>query len=189
MTSRAFSTRTLFFLFAGILVIAAFVFFYSTRFQAIERGLRLENHRSGQFTFDVWTQGQWRTTSNEGKRVDEMTPPYLLLLAIQVDDETATSVEIVEATLLVAEGEEIDALPFIDQGEAELIERPAAAIQSPYAAFRFEGLIKANTDIELRIRFRVRNELTTDEASQTILVPGYERQSTRFSIWESMMGA
>ena len=174
---------------AAILLVAVIVglFLYCTRSESRERGLRLQNFRADRYTFDVWTYGDWVTSHNGTLTIQTYEPPYELLLAIRSDDPSPATVEVLQASLIAANGDQTSVLSTIRDRVDAIRLRQTAAIQQPYAVFRFHELLKSHETITLEVQFRVTREQSAETVTRRLTIPGFEKIRRGNTILDALM--
>lgn len=174
---------------AILFVLTACLILYSTRSLQIDRGLKLDSYVAGDFTYDVWSYGNWVASQQGGIHVSTFSAPYTLVLAIQPDDSDVDSIEILAASITDESGNQNSVLDRINKTNDDVESRSGAAIQAPYAVFTFKSLLDSNDTITLEIEFRTNASENSDTIRQSLEIPGFESKTRSFTFWDVMSSA
>ena len=170
-----------------VVTVAVTITLYRTRYEAKDRGLRLENLRAGEFTFDAWSYGNWETSHEGTLTIETFAPPYTLLLAISTDDSDASTIEILQAELVDSDGGRTSVLSKLSDRIDKVQVRPWAVIRRPYAVFCFNDLLASHATVTLEVEFQVVRNGSTAKAKQRLSIPGYEKIKRSFTFVEALM--
>lgn len=178
------------YLFSAIgLVLLAGALLLATRSLQIDRGLKLDPYVEGEFTYQVWSNGNWVESRQAGVHVSTLSAPYTLLLSIQPKQQNVQSIEMITASLIDKSGNKKSVIEKINQLIEKVELRPASNLNSPYAAFTFDSLLDSHSDITLEIEFRTGTSDDSDTIRQSLEVRGFEKKTRSFTFWDVMSSA
>jgi len=151
---------------AGVFVTAIAGLLYATRYETRERGIRLSDFPSGEFTFSAWSNGTWVRHKEGSLTVETFSGPYTVLVAIQHPELTGSTIEILQATIVDSSGGQQDVLPSLAEPKVKVQRLAQSVIRQPYAPFRFDDLLK--TAASENSSTNCRCECTEDECRARI---------------------
>lgn len=170
-------------------ILVACVILYATRSLQINRGLRLESYVAGEFTYDVWSYGNWTYSKQSGIQVSTFAPPYTLVLAIRPTHRDVTSIEILAVSIIDESGNRTSVLDNINQSIGDVQVRSTAAIKSPYAVVIFQSVIDSTDTTTLELEFRTNTSEGSDTTRQLLELQGFETRTRSFTFLEVMSSA
>lgn len=170
---------------AGIIVSAIAGLLYSTRYESRERGVRLSDFQSGEFTFAAWSFGAWVRHKEGSLTVETFSGPYTVLVALQHPELSGSTIEILQVTIVESSGRRRNVLPSLAEPKVKVQRLPQSVIRQPYAPFRFDDLLKTSDTVTLELQFLVESLEAPQSVSLTL--EGYEKTSRSFTFWEAMM--
>ena len=161
----------------------------SPRSLTIHRGLELDSCVAGEFTYKVWSYGNWIESTESGVHVSTFAPPYTVVLAIQPSDRDIRSIEILDAFVVDELGNKTRVLGKLKQPIENVESRRHAVIKLPYAAFIFDSAIDSNESTTLVIEFRTNLSEGSEKKQQSLKIQGYETKEHGFVILKMMSSA
>lgn len=162
--------------------------FTSQRTRYIDRGFKLAEHRSGEFTFDAWSHAQDGIRKDGLVHVCEDAPPFSLLIAIRSETQDIRSIEIKSAKGRFASGREIDMMRRLLELNGSIVERGRGAIQDEYNAIYFEDAIPSFEEIQVELEFETRSAAGENRLHQhQFTIPKYEEHRDSLYFWDVMM--
>lgn len=170
---------------AGVIVSAVAGLLYATRYETRERGVRLSDFPSGEFTIFAWSYGTWVRHKEGSLTVETFSGPYTVLVAIQHPELTGSTIEILQTTIVDSDGQRRDVLPSLAEPIAKVQRLAQSVVHQPYAPFRFDDLLKTAETVEIELQFQVKG--SDDRQSVNLTLEGYEKTSRSFTFWEAMM--
>lgn len=169
----------------GVVVAGVLIF---GRSLTIERGFALHAHRASGCVFDVWSYGQWTSDRRDRVAVNSSGPPFDLVLAIRPDHRPFDSVEILAAAISTPGGRRVEIINRLANRTDTVTLRPAAAIATPYAAFRFDDAIGSHGPFTLHLEIRTSTGGHGETSTHSLSIPPFEKRTHGFVLWDVMMG-
>ncbi len=160
----------------------------SARSQTIERGLKRDPYKSGDFTFSAWSYGEWVESRQSGVHVSTYEPPYTVIVAISPEQDKAQRIEILSATVTDRDGKTRSILDILNHRFDRVEMMNHSSITSPYAAFTFETAFDSNSDAILTLSFRVISDSHAEDHTQSLELTGFENSSRSFTFLDEMSG-
>jgi hypothetical protein len=170
----------------SLLVIGCFL--VMTRSQKIKRGVTIDPLKSGNFTYEAWSYGNWVESKRWGARIYTYAPPYTLVIAIQPHQQNVEEIELISAKIFSEAGTPYSILSRVRSGVDEVEPRPSSGITLPYAAFAFEFALDSTENTKIELSFRISSDPDDTVFTQTLEVRGFETKTRSFTFLEAISG-
>ena len=152
----------------------------------ITKQYNLKNYHISNFTFDIWSYGNWIAKESSHQFINSYEPPYTLLLAIRTNKQGWKKIKVVSAYIIYKDVVS-DLMPTLQNDIDYIKKRPTSTIEEPYAVFQFENAIKFNGQFSIHIELKEQIK-NTDSLKFTLQVPYTENSQKGFLFWDALMG-
>ena len=152
----------------------------------ITKQYNLKNYHISDFTFDIWSYGNWIAKESSNQCINSYEPPYTLLLAIRTNKQGWKKIKVVSAYIIYKDVV-TDIMPTLQNDIDYIKKRPTSAIEEPYSVFQFENAIKFNGQFSIHIELKEQIK-NTDSLKFALQVPYTENSQKGFLFWDALMG-